>query len=1098
MLDLRLMENRGEQKRVIGAVQELPAPLPRPDCPAAYVSGGLKQGATKVKSFRKSALSLETAALAIALAGLGHATTASAQAAAPAPAADCVDADGNGVCDNQESSTAIVVTGSRIKTPNLVSTVPVTSITGEDLLSKGDTNIGDALNDLPQIRSTYSQANSTRFIGTAGVNFLDLRGLGISRTLVLVNGRRHITASVGDFIVDTNTIPSDLIDRVDVVTGGSSAVYGSDAVAGVINFILKRNFQGIKLNGQSGVSSRGDRGINILSLTAGQNFGDGRGNVAINLEYVNADPLYFRDRPELSGVASGRCQFNNSSISTGEPQSGNGVADQSFVCGVRNGTISNGGTVVSTTAGLGLTGTQNCTNPLLAPGQPFAAGGTARCLNPGTSVGQFRLFRFDANGNLIQDTPAYDFRPFASGNIIDDPNSTVPGSNLRDTGQYAPGLKRFTANLIAHFDVSDGFKPFIEAKYVRIRALQEGQPSFFSTISSTIGAPNLKCTNAFVTPATLATLQSIGVCGNPATGTIRLNRFNVDFGGRSERIARDTWRIVGGVQGNFNTDWNYEISATYGEVKVHQDELNDLKLTDLNGNFDGFLLAYDAVRNDAGQIVCGVNQATVTRPDCVPINLFGNGQPSAAARSFVNTTSFVDSKATEFDVLGFVNGDSSGFFNMPGGPAKFSVGFEYRRETARQDADPLSAAGGTFFNAFKPFHPPAFDVKEVFGELEVPILRDVPFFQELTVSGAARYSDYNTPADKTFAWNVGGTWAPIHDLRFRANYSRSVRVPTISDLYSPASQNFAFIADPCDILNIGNGSTNRAANCLALGVPVGFVNTPARTASTGFLSSGNSFLQEEEGRSLTVGGVFQPSFIPGLSLTVDYYNITVNNLIATLSAQTILNQCVDLPTINNQYCQLLNPRNSDSTFKNPALTSAGVNFAKQKARGIDFQLDYGHKFDGGWKMSFHAVATYVIQRDNFVSPTDPQFADQQLLELGDPQWAANFTLAVGKGPFTLKWSGNYIGKQTIGVYENYFSVQGRPPQNADLTNERFYPSVLTHDLRLDIQATNKFDFYVGMDNVFDRLPPFGLLGNEGGNPFDSIGRYVYAGFKASY
>ena len=144
------------------------------------------------------------------------------------------------------------------------------------------------------------------------------------------------------------------------------------------------------------------------------------------------------------------------------------------------------------------------------------------------------------------------------------------------------------------------------------------------------------------------------------------------------------------------------------------------------------------------------------------------------------------------------------------------------------------------------------------------------------------------------------------------------------------------------------------------------------------------------------------------------------------------------------------------------------------------------------------MATYVLQRDNFVSPTDPTFADQQLLELGDPQWAANFSLAVGKGPFTLKWSANYIGKQTIGVYENYFSVQGRPPQNADLTTERFYPSVMTHDLRLDIQATDKFNFYIGADNVFDRLPPFGLLGNEGGNPFDPIGRYFYAGFKASY
>ncbi len=1043
----------------------------------------------------KLSLGLTTAVVALI------ATPAFAQDTAPADATatNCADVNNNGVCDSDENSSQITVTGSRIKSPNLVSTVPVVSITADQLLDQGDVNVGDALDDLPSIRSTYSQANSTRFIGTAGVNFLDLRGLGITRTLVLVNGRRHITASPGDFIIDVNTIPSDLIDRVDVVTGGSSAVYGSDAVAGVVNFILKRNFTGIKLTGQGAVSSRHDRGIYFIAGTAGTNFADDRGNVAVNLEYVNAEPLYFRDRPTGVGAAFGRCQLNLSSFTAGEPQSGNGVPDQTFFCGIRNGTISNGGTVLAAQpSGGGLTGGNNCTNPLLAPAGTFAALGAARCLNPGTVNGVQRIFRFDASGNLIQDIPALDFRPFASGNIIDNPLSDVPGSNLRDTGQIAPGLKRFTANLLAHLDISDAFKPFIEAKYVRIRALQEGQPSFFSTISSTIGAPNLKCSNAFVTPATLQTLQAIGVCLTPATGTISLNRFNVDFGGRSEKIERDTYRIVGGVQGDFNGDWNYEVSASYGHVRVHQDELNDLKLTDVNGNFDGFLLAYDAVRNASGNIVCGVNQVTVTRPDCVPINLFGNSQPSQAALNFVNTTSFVDSQATEFDALAFVNGDLSQLFEFPGGPVRFSVGAEYRRETAFQDADPLSSAGGTFFNAFKPFHPPAFDVKEVFGELEIPLLKDLPFAQELSVSGAARYSDYNTPADKTFAWNVGGTWAPIRDLRFRANYSRSVRVPTIGDLYSPGSQNFAFLADPCDVLNIGNGTTNRGANCAALGVPVGFVNTPARTASTGFTSSGNPFLQEEEGRSFTVGGVFQPSFFRGFSFSADYYNITVNNLIASLGAQTILNQCVDLPTTNNQFCQLLNPRKADSTFANPALTSAGINFAKFKARGIDFQSDYTHRFSEGTKVDLHAVLTYVLARDNFTSPTTPTFRDRILQELGDPQVAANVSATVTTGPFKLRWSGNYIGKMTIGAYENYFGVDGRPPQNADNTAQVFYPSQFLQDLRFEIAATPKFTFYVGADNIFDKLPPLGLVGNEGGNPYDPIGRFMYAGFKANF
>ena len=242
---------------------------------------------------------------------------------------DCTDEEiAAGTCDTEvelegdapaRAEQSLTVTGSRIRTPNITSNVPITSVSVEDLTSQGDVNIGDALNDLPSLRSTFSQANSNRFIGTTGLNLLDLRGLGITRTLVLVNGRRHITALPGDFLVDVQTIPSDLIERVDVITGGNSAVYGSDAVAGVVNFVMRRDFDGIRLRGQGATSQQGDRGIQFVSLTAGRNFLDDRANVAINLEYVNAEPLYFIDRPRLTGAVDGRCQFNIAEFFAGEP-----------------------------------------------------------------------------------------------------------------------------------------------------------------------------------------------------------------------------------------------------------------------------------------------------------------------------------------------------------------------------------------------------------------------------------------------------------------------------------------------------------------------------------------------------------------------------------------------------------------------------------------------------------------------------------------------------------------------------------------------------------------------------------------------------------
>lgn len=991
------------------------------------------------------------------------------------------------------SDQAIIVTGSRIRRPNLTSNVPVTTVSNEDLTSRGQINVGDALNDLPSLRSTFNQSNSTRFIGTAGVNVLDLRGLGTSRTLVLVNGRRHVTYSPGSFLVDVNTIPTDLIERVDIVTGGSSAVYGSDAVAGVVNFVLRKDFTGLRVRGQGGISSHKDRGAEFISVTGGKNFLDNRANVAFNAEYAHTEPLYFTDRNDTTGAFTGRCQFNNSSFFDA-----NGTAPrQTFVCGVRNANISNGGTIAALSPG----GT-GCTDPQFGPSGARATIGAQRCLNAGTASGQTRIFRFDGSGNLLQDVPLTDFRPFASGNIIGDPNSPVPGSSLRDTGQIAPGLDRYTFNVLSHFDVSDAFKPFVEAKYVRVDALQQGQPSFFQGSFPGFfgGGRGIRCDNPFLTAQNLTALQGIGRClrGSTSTETIRLARFNVDFGGRSEVIRRETYRIVGGVTGTFNHDWNYEVSLNYGHLKSKQTEQNDLQLFDINGNQAGFLNATDAVRNSSGQIVCRINATTVTDPRCVAINVFGNGAPSQAALDYVNTTSFVKSKASEFDALAFVGGNSSQLFSLPGGPVSFVIGGEYRREKAFQVADPLSASGATFFNAFSTFNPPSFTVKEAFGELQIPILRDLPFVKELSISGAGRISKYNTSAGTTKAYNISGTYAPTSDIRFRANISRSVRVPTLGDLFSTPGQNFGFVDDPCDVQYIGTGTSNRAANCAALGVPVGFVNTPARSQTTGFLSGGNSKLTPEIGKSLTLGTVFTPRFIPGFSFTADYYRITVNNLIATLGAQTILNQCVDLPTINNQYCAVVFPRNPDSTFATPALLSSGINFAKQRADGIDFELGYRRTLANGNKFDFHGILTKVIRRVNFTSPTNPAFGNRIQTNLGDPTYAANVSIGYTANKLGIRYSANYFSHQTIGAYENYFSFEGRPPQDPRLTAERYYPSALYHAVKVTFDATRKYQFYVGVDNLLNKKPPFGLIGNEGGNPYDPYGRYMYAGARVDF
>jgi outer membrane receptor protein involved in Fe transport len=1036
--------------------------------------------------------------------------------------------------EDTEEGTAgkpILVTGSRISRPTLESAVPLTSVTVDDLTGTGEVSLGDALNDLPSLRSTFSGGNSSRFIGTAGLSLLDLRGLGTDRTLVLINGRRHVTSTPGDNGFDVNTIPIDLVDRVDIVTGGNSAIYGSDAVAGVVNFIMRKDYDGISLRGQGGLSSRGDRGNYFLAGLAGTNFADGRGNITVAAEYTRQQPLLFRERDGLTGALSGRCQFNASDPTAGEPAAGDGIPDSTFFCGVRNGTLSNGGTV--------------------------------------GRVGPGSYLRFNDAGVAVVDTFNTNFEAAGSNNGI---GGLGLGATLRDTGSLLAEVDRYAFNVLGHFDVSEAFRPFIEAKYVRVDVTGEGQPSFFQGNFGSFfgGGSNIRCNNGFLSAASLATLQSFGVCTNVAAGTIPLSRFNVDFGGRKFFGTRETYRAVGGIEGTFNEDWKYEVAVNYGRFEAKGRNDRNLYLFDELGNPDGFLLSSDAVvapvgytgtnvvRNSAGQnVVCRVNAVTNTRPDCIPLNVFGSGNASAEAIAFSHRPSQNTEFASQLVTSAFVGGDFSQLFELPGGPIAFALGAEYRKEKANIDYDDITSDGRTFLNALQDLTPPDLKVKEAYGEMFFPLLKDLPFAQELSVNIAGRVSDYSGAAASVgtvYAYNIQGIFAPVEDIRLRAAYATSVRAPTQGDLFAPLGQNFAFIGDPCDTLNGNiNGGSNRAANCAAAGVPttvnaataaacvgqlVGAVvgspwaNCTARAFSTSFQQGGNPTLTEERGKSLTVGAVIKPRFIPGLTLTVDYYNIKVKSLIATLAAQTIINLCYDGETLNNPFCATVARDPATGLFADPAVIAGGVNFAAQRTKGIDIDVDYRRTFDNGDRLRLSAIATRVISLNNFTDPTRPTEPNRQLSELGDPQWAGSLFFDYDFGDFDFRYSARYIGKQVngalayetlfphtrlcptsganLGVVPNTGGINGAAvpctpgtlvtaaPNNADALAKKYYPDILYHDIRVGFDVGNDFRFYAGINNILDRQPPNGLTGTAGGDPFDSFGRNFFFGFNADF
>jgi outer membrane receptor protein involved in Fe transport len=1039
---------------------------------------------------RKTNYLTASCAQALVLLGAGCviSTSASAQAAADAaPAAAPTD---------ETAAPDVVVTGSRIARPNDTSVVPVMSLNHAELSDTGRVSIGDQLNDLPALRSTFSQQNSTRFLGTAGLNLLDLRGLGPQRTLVLVNGRRHVGGDIlsSGVSTDINTIPTDLIDRVDIVTGGDSAVYGSDAIAGVVNFVLKDHYQGLALHAQAGVSEHGDAGSYFASVVAGQNFAEGRGNVAVNLEYARQNDLYASDRDDLRTV-TGFVVVDSDPAGTTNGSDGN--PDRILFGDIRSATLSDGG-------------------------QLGFASPTGACGRDKDGAAYACNFLFQPDGTLVAQTGT---------RIGLAPNGNYVGGNgyIGREGRLLgilPLNKRYSANALGHFDFSPAATLFFEAKYVRTDTLRSvSGPAFIQgTTLSAFGGDNreqLRLDNPFLSAQARALITTQLLTANPAANVTDSGRFSIrenltGLGFRQEEAKRETYRAVVGLRGVFNDGWKYEIAANYGEFKEATRVLGNL-------NVQRFLLAMDATRNAAGQIVCrsqiDPTAARSTNPtnayaagnlandvaSCVPINVIGFGNMSTAARNYAVQDTTSVGKITQFDVSAFVSGDTGKWFSLPGGPIGFAIGGEYRRETNFFREDPLIENGETFYNSIPTFTSPAFEVKEAFAEIRLPVLKDLPFAHELTISAAGRVSNYSGATGTTWAYNVGGEYAPTQDIRFRANYARSVRAPNVGESFAAQGQNFATVVDPCSARNLGAGTTFRGPNCTAAGRPAAYDFVYIQ--SLNIVSGGNPNLTEETSDSYTYGGVLTPRFVPGLSLSVDYYNIKVKNVISSLTAQQILNNCYDSPTLANPFCGFF--RRNAAAGTGPAgeipfqvlegsLLASAANFASLHVRGIDVDLSYQHKLSFG-KFSTHFIYTHALQNDQFADPARPTFPNQILGELGDPKDTFNWNVNLSVGIFDLGYQMRYIGPQVVNFAEDLYSVGGLPPQNADYSSPTQYPEVTYHNVRFAINPTPRFNLYFGIDNVTNKRVPLGGTGvGAGTGIYEAKGRSFYAGVTAKF
>jgi outer membrane receptor protein involved in Fe transport len=1093
-------------------------------------------GDTSIRSFAGIGIALALACPAYAQDSGGQ-TDPAVQSDAAGGAAGTASNIARTVDPAQDSGPGtIVVTGSRIRQPNIESTVPIATLSSAEFFQQGQTSIGEVLNELPQLRSSFGQQNVGLGVGIAGLNLLDLRGLGPQRTLVLVNGRRHVPADILNNAVspDVNTIPTDLIERVDIVTGANSAVYGSDAIAGVVNFILRRDFQGVQVRGQIGASEGGYGGNQYLSAMAGTNFGEGRGNIILHGEYSRQERVFASNIPFLNEVDG---LVVTDTDPGGLTNGSDGVPDRTFIRNQRQTNINRNGLVFIS---------QPASNPRCGVG---ANGVPFNCTY---------LFRED--GTLVPQTGTR----FGTGVLGGIAGGNGQTGREADLVSVLPNVERYNANLLAHYEFTPALEAFVEAKYARVNVAGsnagptgiQGQFTQFdsrerprldnpflnaaarSTITNAIleagcnpGISTSCSTNpGIATGGTLTAAQRTAI----ANGSFRfgLARNLLDVSIRDENFKRETFRIVGGLRGTFNDDWSYEFSANYGQMKED---------TNAGGYVDRqrFVLSIDSGINPAnGQIQCRAKfdpAAAVAYPAnqfnrdrlaadiaaCVPYNPFGTSDNSAA-RTYFSRNYTNQSKITQLVLQGFVNGDLSQLFELPGGPVSFAVGGEYRREKPSYEQDEFGASGNSTAVAFGTFDPPAFKVKEAFAELRIPLLRERPFFEELSLSGAGRVSDYQGGTGTVYTYNFGGEWAPVRDIRFRANYGRAIRAPNRSETGTPLVPNFApAFTDPCTTSNIGSGTQFRNANCQAdLGSLLPNIASLGQS-SLPILSGSNPALQEEKSNSLTLGVVLQPRFVPGLSLSVDYFDIKVDGVIVSSTAQQIVNNCYDSPTLANPFCDLFQRFRGTGAgpfgevagaIEGNTLISSPLNFAKRVRRGLDFELNYRANLFNDVRLNTQLLYTRQLKNSNYENPIDPTFENRLLGELGDPVNNARASLSLSKGSVTFGYQLRYIGQMWVGAYENYNSLQGRAPQDADYSEFAKYPDVFYHDFRVDfavkggVTEASDLNFYVGIDNAFNRNPPLGLTGTgervasggNGSNIYLIRGRNFYVGARAKF
>ncbi len=966
----------------------------------------------------------------------------------------------------QEESTKpmeeVVVTGSRILSPSLDSPSPVQTISAEDIQSTGIVNAQDLLLKNPTFGTpALSRTNSAFLTSGAGIATVDLRNLGSDRTLTLVDGRRFVSGNPGSAAVDLNTIPTQFIERIDVLTGGASAVYGSDAVAGVVNIIYKKDFQGLTFDGQYGASAENDNQETQLGITFGTNTEDGRGNIMAHIGYTKQGTVMSTDRPR-----SAIDQFSEGAL-TGDPEA------------------------------------------LFTPVAPFYSsfapqGRFFTAANPmGIATSSFT---YDANGNVI---------PWDTNGDV----TAATGFNRTRYRTIAVPVERYLFAGRGSFEFTDNHNAFFEGTYASSKSASNIEPF-------ALGAEDIYPASGGQTPVEFDVNGTL--VRNPIVPDVVFNNAAdedgdglrdfyftkrlIDFGNRTLDVKRDTFRVVGGLQGSFASDkWHYEGFYSFGQTKEAQTSSGQVNVLNFRNALESIADVED-VDNDGNVAEAICRDASARIQGCVPVNVFGFNSITPAARDYIEAPGSLATFTSQRVLGANVTGE---LFDMPAGPLAIAAGIEYRKEFSSSEADALTQAGLNAGNAIPPTQG-EFDVREAYLETNVPLLSEKPFAEQFSLRAAVRASDYSTVGN-TLSWNGGFEWAPIHSLRFRVIRALSTRAPNINELFSPPGQTFpTSIQDPCvGVTATSTGAVSVAcraapgvnANIAANPMGVFTLTQPDVQGISGF-DSGNPELEEEEGNSWTIGAVIQPEGIPVLDkfdFTIDYYRLDINNAITLRDRNFILSQCYGGgdPSLCAFVVRRPNAIGATSAgsieFLNADTTNAGSEFAE----GVDLTASFAQPIGPG---NFAARLSYTHLLDHFLIPLAGGDKDFLAGEVGDSKDRAYLSLAYDVGKFGASVQTQYISAADL---DDQFLAQFEDPANPGEPLPRGSIGVGSKtyvDLQVTFSPTDAYQVFVGAKNVFDTEPPLLISGlpsdvtgtETDAGTYDVIGRRWYAGVRMKF